>query len=316
MRFTTIFISLVYSVVCLAQVDTAILESVLNSTFVEVVGYNEFLELTEVDSAGDEQVASKLSIDQSYTDFDKGRIKANLITQTVPFKVNLNEKLKLSIDVSTDITDTKDQRKSFDLNADIKIKGNTLPILKGISSVLGACTQEPIDENTANPVHLGNILCHVQTGINQAALVLDLQGGLQEAANYAKLVYGKTPGTDSVIGDLFSSLTITPDGNDLVLHVKVDTTINLNPGEANKNSLIANITLRIKEDGMDLHIDGSAVFEDRQLQGYIDMVKNIGTELSDRDSDTHIIYYEDNLYLIFALIEGFIIAEDEDEDTF
>ncbi len=316
MRFLTIFFCLIYSVICLAQIDTLELEKVLNSTFVEVVGYNEFLELVEKNSVGDEVVVSKLSIDQNYTDLNLGRIKANLVTQTIPFAVNLNEKLKFKIEVTTDITDTLDQRKSFDLFASAEIKGNTLPILKGISSVLGDCTQKPIDENSTNPVHFGNILCHVQTGVNQASVVLDLQGGLQEAANYAHLVYGQTSNTDSIVGDLFSSLTISADGGDLVLNVKIDSSINLAAGEQNKNKIDADITLRIKEDSLLLEMSGRAVFEERQLKEYIDFVKNIATELADRDSDTHVNYYEDNLYLIFALIEGFVIAEDEEGNTF
>ncbi len=309
MRFLSILLGLTYSVVCLAQIDTRLLESVLNNTFVEVVGYHEFLELSE-----DETVLSKIEIDHDYSNFDLGRIKASLITQTVPLASNLDEKIRLSADISTNITDTDDERKSFDLSANVNIQGNTLAILKHISSILGECTQEPIDDETSNSVHIGNIMCHVQTGINDSSFVVELQGGLQEAANYAKLVYGAGAETDSIIGDLFSSLTIVPNGDDLVLTVTIDSDINLTEGEENTDKINAVIVLTIKEKGMELAVNGNAIFEDRQLDEYLELVKNTATELQDRDSETHVTYYEDNLYLIFGLLEAFLIPEDDDDD--
>ncbi len=127
--------------VCLAQIDTRLLETVLNNTFVEVVGYHEFLELSEGETA-----LSKIEIDHDYSNFDLGRIKASLITQTIPLESNLDERILLSASIATDITNTDDERKSFDLSADVNIQGNTLPIFKHISSILGECTQEPIDD--------------------------------------------------------------------------------------------------------------------------------------------------------------------------
>lgn len=316
MRLFTAFLGLIYTVTCLAQIDTQTLETVLNNTFQEVVGYHEFLILNETDPEGNEVSVSKITIDNEYTDFDLGRMKASLITETIPLETNLFEQILLSADLSTDITDTEDERKSFDLSANVNVVGNTLTILKRVSTALGECTQKPINEESENSVHLGNILCHVQTGIDASNTVVELQGGFQEAANYAKLVYGNDADTDSIIGDLFSSLSIEPQGDDLVLKVSIDSEINLDEGEINRNELKALITLTVKEKGLELNVQGSAIFEERQLDEYVDLVKQVATDLQNRDSNTHITYYEDNLYLIFGLIEAFLIIEDEEEDDF
>lgn len=308
MRFFTISLGLIYSVACLAQIDTHELEAVLNSTFTEVVGYHEFLELEDEESG---ELVSSLKVDHEYSNFDLGRIKASLTTRTTPLESNLNEKIFFSANLQTDLVDTEDNKKSFSLNADVEILGNTLVIFKSVSEVLGECEQTPVTDESTNSEHIANIMCLVQTGINSATNVLELQTSIQEAADYASEHFGNEESeSGGLIADIFSSLEIKPEGNDLVLSIKIDT--NFGSGE-NVTPLNANVIFTIKETGITLSLNGGTTVENEKVEEYIQIVKDLATELQDRDSDTHVTYYEDNLYLVFGLLEAFLIVEDDED---
>jgi hypothetical protein len=296
-----------YSSLVFASVDTVELETVLNSTFTEVVSYHEFLELEDEN----ENPLSYLMIDHDYTDFQSGRLSASLATQTIPLKSNLNEKVALSVNIATDISDHSESQKSFDLEAAVDVQANTLAILKSIAEILGECTMEPIDENTENSIHIANIMCLVQTSVEQAQVVVDLQSGIQSAIDYAKAVYDD--GSDSLIGDIFSSLRIETVENDLVLSVSIDSISSLVFSSDESTNPIAGLArLTLAEKSLALEVLGGVIFEASEMPDYVAAVNDIALELLDRDSDTHIGYYEDNLYLIFGLIEAFLIVEDED----
>ncbi len=279
------------------QLDTDSLRTSLNDTFLEVVSHHEFLK--------NDPKISKIEIDTNYTNFNLGRIKASLTTQTIPLTSNLNDKLSMALDISTEIENINDDKKSFNFNANLNIQGNTLAILKHISSiVLGECLQQPIDDETSSSVHLQNIVCYVQTGVDKSHTILELKESLQKAINYAKLVYKTDTEKNSIIANLLSSLTITPNEENLILNSTINFSKNLD-----ENDKIL-ITLTLKENGLDVFITGNNIFKDKELNEYINLVKNVIIELQNTESDTHTIYYRDNLYLIFGLLQAFLIYED------
>jgi len=307
MRIFSIFTGLVYASICFAQINTEALQTTLNSTLEEVVGYFEFIE------------EGSIEIDHVYTNVDLGRIKASLNAFTTPLDSNANresgeaEALTIAADVVTDLNDTDDGRKIFTANADISIGGNTMSVLKSIADVYGECQITATNDESENEDVNGNILCVIMDGFRAAGSVTDLEKSIQTAANIARDAYGDDSDEGSLVGKIFSSLKIETIENDLVLSFELKAEENVLT-EGITDNLTAVVTMTVSEDGVTLNASGSALLEIRQVEDFTAKVKEIATDLADRNSETHVTYYEDNLYLVFGLIEAFLIVEDDEDD--
>jgi len=306
MKIFSILASLVYASICYAQLNTQALEDTLNSTLTEVVSYFDFID------------NGSIIIDHEYTNVDMGRVKVSIDSSTTPLDSNTNrdsgepESLSIAAALTTDLSDTDDGRKLFTADANVSIGGNTISVLKSIATVYGECEIKATnDESPIEDVN-GNILCVIMDGFRSAETVVGLEKSIQTAANIARDAYGDDQSADNVIGKIFSSLKIETQQDTVVISFDIQT------GESDltngvTDNLTANVAMTIKEDGVSLNASGSALLEIRQVEDFIGKVKDIATDLADRNSDTHIAYYEDNLYLVFGLIEAFLIVEDFDE---
>lgn len=303
MRIFSIFTGLIYASVCFAQLDTEALESTLNSTLTEVVSYFEFME------------NGNITIDHVYTNVDLGRLKASLSSTTTPLESNANrqsgdfEALTISADLITDLTNTNDGRKLFTANADITIGANTMSVLNSIAAAYGECEIKATDDDSPDEDINGNILCVIMDGFRGADTVAELEKSIQTAANIARDAYGDDE-AGSIVGEIFSSLKIEAQNGELVLSFEIQTGENELTEDITDN-LTASVVMTISETGVNLNATGSALLEIRQVDDFTSKVKEVATALADRNSETHITYYEDNLYLVFGLIEAFLIVEED-----
>jgi len=306
MRIFSILTGLVYASVCFAQINTEALEETLNSTFIEVISYFDFIE------------DGGLEIDHVYTNLDLGRVKVSLNSSTTALDSNTNrengtaEQLTIGASLLTDLTNTDDGRKLFSANADITIGGNTLSVLKSIAKVYGECEIKATDSDSSSEDVNGNILCVIMDGFRAAETVVGLEKSIQTAANLARDAYGKDKDEGNIVGEIFSTLKIESQENALILSFQINTGKNSITGDITDN-LTASVVMTIEETGITLSASGSALLEIRQVEDFTNKVKQIASELADRQSETHVTYYEDNLYLVFGLIEGFLVIEDEED---
>ncbi len=301
MKFLLATLGLTYSLLCIAQLDTSLLGTSLNDTFLNTLKFYEFLE--------DDTMVSRIKIDKDYTDFNLGYVKANLTTQTIPLASNLNDNLLFALNFSTNASTINDEEKSFNFNANINIQSNTLAVLKHISLVSGVCEQEPINDETLDRVHIQNIICYIQEGINNSNSVTKLQDGFKKAAAYGKRVYVNDSKKNSDLKNLFSSLTITPNKKNLVLTFIININ-NLFTKKNKKNNDNFHTVLTLKEKSLNLSLKGKKILKNKEFKKYIDLIKNTALELQNKESNLHITYYEDNLYLFFNFLEAFLISEE------
>jgi hypothetical protein len=306
MKILSIFASLIYASVCFAQLNTVALESTLNSTLTEVVGYFDFIE------------NGNITIDHDYTNVDLGRVKVSIGSITTPLDSNANretgeaEALTIAADLITDLTNTEDGRKLFTADANVTIGGNTMSVLKSVADVYGECEIKATNEESPDEDVNGNILCVIMDGFRSAENVVGLEKSIQTAANIARDAYGDNQEAGNVVGEIFSSLKIVTVEDSVVLSFDIMTGENKFTAGITDN-LTATVVMTIKESGVTLNASGSALLEIRQVEDFTDQVKKVATELANRDSETHVTYYEDNLYLVFGLIEAFLIVEDDED---
>lgn len=379
MRVFSILFALVYSTICLAQLETQafteLLGNTLNSTFAEVVDEYPYLEKCYVidgnvndcvilsedeadtfEEAPDTPLYRHIKIDSEYTNLDEGKVKVSLFTQTTPLGTNKNrttdvaEAIKFEASILTDLTTTPKGRKLFTASTNVNITANTMSVLKSVVKPFGECTRTPINDDTTNAEHNSNIQCYITEGINDSSKVIDLQTSFQNAALYAKCVYGKKEDVDSkecdeldefkkdpqdktshaeelhveekkedaaisLIGDIFSTLKIEAKGDDLVLSFEIqDNKTSFTAGIT--DNLTAQVTLTVKESGLYLNAAGEALFEIKQADELKEKIKKIAAELAIKTSETHVNQFENRLYQIFGVLEGFLdpVPEEEGDD--
>lgn len=274
-----------YSTLAFAQLDISALDLFLNETLSEVRSYFDFMEVAEI------------SIGPG-SDIEKGKVQATLSALTKGLSANLYEKIQIKASLQTEITDGMlEESKKFYMGLKAELLVQTLPVLKHIGiNAFDCASAKNLEEDPVT-----NILCIFFNEAQAATQVTDLQVALKKAADYAKSIYADPSDSQDPVAQVFSTLKISPVGEALLITASLS---------LNNEELDSAFEMVVSEDGLSLALNGDIVFSSSEVDSYVAKVKEVAEDLTVKGSSSH-EKYEGYLYLIFGVLESFILTEDD-----